>query len=539
MSDLDKIIAAYGALQGDEKAEADAAIASTIGDYPWVPNPGPQTMAYFSPADELLFGGEAGGGKSELLIGLALNEHDVSQIFRLQHNDRVALVRRLGEILDGIAAPPKGYRGDLHTFQRIIGGKMRTIEFGAMATPGAWQHYQGRPASAKLWDELAQFAQDGYLTVNGWLRSVDPNQRKRIVGASNPPVTPEGLWLIDRWGAWLDDRHPNPAEDGELRWYASVEGVDTEVDADWEEEDDKGRIIRPRSRTFIRSSLADNPDLNETGYGDALAALPKELRAAMYEGKFNAALKDNPMQVIPTDWIMAALDRGKKRKDLDTGPMTAVGIDPNGGGKDEFGIAPLRGTFFDEPILETEGLDFKKPRKSAAYIIENIEDDPQLNIDCTGGWGNGIVEHLEEHYACKALGMSMASNKRTKGKIKYEFANKRAEYIWALREALDPDEGDDVAINGGDLTRRIIQELSTVRFILRGRIIQIEPKEDIIARIGRSPTILDTFAYAWAEADPLDRAERPSSKRLGRKRGGARSPVVHTSYASARARYSR
>ena len=155
----------------------------------------------------------------------------------------------------------------------------------------------------------------------------------------------------------------------------------------------------------------------------------------MYEGKFNAALKDNPMQVIPTDWVMAALERGKKRKDQDTGPMTAVGIDPNGGGKDEFGIAPLRGTFFDEPILEIEGLDFKKPRKSAAFVIENIEDDPQLNIDCTGGWGNGIVEHLEEHYACKALGMSMASNKRTKGKIKYEFANKRAEYIWALREA--------------------------------------------------------------------------------------------------------
>lgn len=29
----------------------------------WVPNPGPQTEAYFSPADEIFFGGQAGGGK--------------------------------------------------------------------------------------------------------------------------------------------------------------------------------------------------------------------------------------------------------------------------------------------------------------------------------------------------------------------------------------------------------------------------------------------------------------------------------------------
>ncbi len=537
MSDLDKIIAAYGALQGDEKAEADAAIAANVAEYPWAPNVGPQTMAYFSPADELLFGGEAGGGKSELLLGLALNEHDVSQIFRLQHNDRVALVRRLGEILDGVSEPPKGYRGDLHEFRRVIAGKMRIIEFGALATPGAWQHYQGRPASAKLWDELAQFAQDGYITVNGWLRSVNPNQRTRIVAASNPPVTPEGLWIIDRWAAWLDPRHANPAKDGELRFYMMIDGVEQEVDANYSIIDDKGRELRPRSRTFVRSSLSDNPDLEETGYGNALAALPKTLRDALYSGKFSAALEDNPMQVIPTEWIMAAQDRWMKRKDQDNGPITAVGVDPNGGGKDEFGMVTLRGTFFDEPILET-GLDFKKPRKSAAFIIENIDDDPQINVDCTGGWGNGIVEHLEEHYACKALGMANKSTKRTKGKIKYGFANKRAEYIWQLGEALDPDEGDNIALPAGEYGRRIIQELSTVRFIQRGRVILIEPKEDIIARIRRSPTILDMFAYAWAEADPIDRAERPSSQRKARK-GSGRSLTVHTSYENARSRYNR
>jgi hypothetical protein len=31
----------------------------------WQPNPGPQTNAYYSQADELFYGGQAGGGKTE------------------------------------------------------------------------------------------------------------------------------------------------------------------------------------------------------------------------------------------------------------------------------------------------------------------------------------------------------------------------------------------------------------------------------------------------------------------------------------------
>jgi hypothetical protein len=41
----------------------------------WVPNPGPQTQAFLCEADELFYGGEAGAGKTDLGIGLALTEH--------------------------------------------------------------------------------------------------------------------------------------------------------------------------------------------------------------------------------------------------------------------------------------------------------------------------------------------------------------------------------------------------------------------------------------------------------------------------------
>ena len=58
----------------------------------WVPNEGPQAEAYFSKADVLLYGGEPGGGKSQLILGLAFNEHKRSLIMRRQYGDLDRLV---------------------------------------------------------------------------------------------------------------------------------------------------------------------------------------------------------------------------------------------------------------------------------------------------------------------------------------------------------------------------------------------------------------------------------------------------------------
>src|SRR6516225_12006022 len=49
---------------------------------PWVPLPGPQQQAYDSPADEVFFGGAAGPGKTQLLLGLAYTAHRKSIVFR-------------------------------------------------------------------------------------------------------------------------------------------------------------------------------------------------------------------------------------------------------------------------------------------------------------------------------------------------------------------------------------------------------------------------------------------------------------------------
>ena len=57
-----------------------------VSERPWVPNPGPQTDAYFCAADILLYGGQ-GGGKSDLGLGLAFTAHRRSLILRRKYTN--------------------------------------------------------------------------------------------------------------------------------------------------------------------------------------------------------------------------------------------------------------------------------------------------------------------------------------------------------------------------------------------------------------------------------------------------------------------
>ena len=127
---LDDILAKLTALpEAEQKAIKKAAAQATKGRK-WIPNPGAQTEAYFCPADEMFYGGEAGGGKTDLLVGLATEEHTISRIFRRQHNDRQALIERMAEILGS----RDGYNGSDHIWR--IPGTDRVVRFGAMRDDG-------------------------------------------------------------------------------------------------------------------------------------------------------------------------------------------------------------------------------------------------------------------------------------------------------------------------------------------------------------------------------------------------------------------
>src|SRR3990167_10135898 len=82
---IEEILASLNALKPEDQQRILKAATEVKGRLPWHPNPGPQTEAYYSKADCLLYGGAPGGGKSQLLLGCAFNCHQRSLIMRREY----------------------------------------------------------------------------------------------------------------------------------------------------------------------------------------------------------------------------------------------------------------------------------------------------------------------------------------------------------------------------------------------------------------------------------------------------------------------
>ena len=280
----------------------------------WFPQIGPQAAAYNSPADELFYGGAAGGGKTDLLLGLAHTAHHRSIIFRREYSQLQSIEERSHELFDGRGS----YNGQKGLWRL---NDDRHVEFGAVQLEGDVRKFQGRAHDLKAFDEITHFSRTQFLFLAGWLRTPVAGQRTRIVCTGNPPTDAEGDWVIQHWAPWLDEQHPNPAEPGELRWFAMIDGFDTEVGSGEPFEHD-GDMIHPKSRTFIPARIEDNPILMRTGYRKQLQSLPEPLRSKMLNGNFGVGQEDDPWQVIPTEWVKAAQQRWT---DTPPGPMDALG----------------------------------------------------------------------------------------------------------------------------------------------------------------------------------------------------------------------
>ena len=523
-------IKAFEQLPEEERREAIALAEQECKGMHFVPNPGPQTLAYYSPADELYFGGAAGPGKTTFLCGLAVNEHFDVQLFRRESTQLRGLVKELTKILGSSA----GLNAQLGVWRLPTG---QTIELAGVKDEADKEKWQGRAADLKGFDEICHFSRSQYRFIIGWNRSTRPGQRCRVVATGNPPLTVEGLWVIKHWAAWLDPRHPNPAKPGELRWpvRATDEDDENEIFFNTKEEaiehlktlrsaprDYDGNVIPPRSRTFIPGELSDNPDLMRGGYSAVIEAMPKEVREAM-RGDFTTGLKDDDWQVIPTAWLEAAQQRWTP-KPPDGYAMTALAVDVAPGGGDKRVVAARYGGWF--PKLDVAREEDKDGRLTASAVVKVRRDNCPVVVDLGGGWGGDAVIALKDNgiEVVTYMGLNPSSATTRDGKLR--FVNLRAECIWKLREALDPGQegGSVIALPPDDAELKA--DLASFRWMLKPNGIQIESKEDIKKRIGRSPDRGEAVVMCLA---PGDRAVRRALTRRA-------PPKVILAYANAKKR---
>lgn len=480
-------------LTAEERAELDRLLDD---GQVWHPLPGPQTLAYYCEADELYYGGAAGGGKSDLLIGLAATRHQRSIIFRRESEQLQDLIERSREVIGAHGA----FNANTRTWRlrRHVGGRAAQIFFGGVQHVTDVAKFQGRPHDLKAFDELPNFLESQYRFLIGWTRTTIPGLRCRKVGAGNPPTNADGEWVIRRWGAWLDRQHPHPARPGELRWYAMVDGEEIEC-ADGAPFAHDAETIQPQSRTFIPAKLADNPLLLATGYGATLQALPEPLRSQMLMGDFWAGQEDDPWQTIPTAWVVAAQARWVA--DGGTGPLTSVGVDVARGGKDQTVLARRYGAWF-APLEKHAGKSTPDGQSVAALVKLALLEGGYATVDGIGV-GASVYDqlHQQEARVSSFIGSASADGRKDRTNT-LRFTNRRSWAYWALREALDPVRGDGIALPPD---RELLADLTAPRWMMRVNGVQVESKDDLMARLGRSPDCGDAVVYAACPPSVLDR----------------------------------
>lgn len=481
----------------------------------WKPLPGPQTLAYNSKADILGYGGAAGGGKSDLILGLASTAHRKSVIFRRIFPNLRALIERSREILnpEGIEHGKDSFNETLHRWM-LGGGQM--IEFESCQYEKDKEKQRGRARDFYGFDEATEMTRTQFMFIIAWLRSTLANQRCRVVLTFNPPSDSDGAWITEYFLPWIaylfpdKFKHPNPAAPGELRWFAMVDGKEIEVESGKKFKHDD-ELICPLSRTFIPAKLEDNAYLNETNYRAILQSMDEPFRSQLLKGDWSILSADNPFQLIAASWVKRAMDRWKDP----TGRLDAIGIDVARGGKDQTVLARRYGSVCAE-LQKFPGILTPDGSAVCALVVNETKPGPVLGIDILAV-GSSPVDYLRDYnYDVVPINGSAKAEREEYGEMVQvtdksgllRMRNLRAAMYWNLRDLL---ENDEISLPPDP---DLLAELTAPRMKPTVSGILIEDKDSIKTRLKRSPDSADAVAYAFWVQGALP-AAHPSEVMFG------------------------
>jgi predicted phage terminase large subunit-like protein len=244
----------------------------------WEPTVGPQLDFIASSAYEALYGGAAGGGKSESLLYGVLR--DIADPFY-----RAILFRRTypelkKSLIDRSQRPYRAlggtYNGSDHAW-RFPSGAM--IYFSHLEHEHSVESHQSSEYQFIGFDELTHFTELQYTYMLSRLRG---SRRVRVRAGTNPGG-PGHDWVFKRWAPWLN-RKPDykgvRVDSGKTLFYRNVEG-----EAQWCE---RGPGVL--SRLFIQARVEDNPHITDGSpqYVEQLKGLDAVNRARLLGGDWLA-----------------------------------------------------------------------------------------------------------------------------------------------------------------------------------------------------------------------------------------------------------
>ena len=435
-------------------------------------------------ADEILYGGSAGGGKSYGLVikALGLNNIGIANgeyralIIRQSFEDLDTILKYQKRIYEGTSNPPPIWQKQAKEWLWPNGA---TVSMGYLASRSDLDRYVGNGYDFIGVEEVCDTipSLDWWQLLFSRCRSDIQGLKPMICGTTNPK---------GKGFPWV-----------QAHWAVSNEGKSTRQKISTPEIDIGGVVIPAQltTRVYIQSLVTDNTLWNEAQKNAYIATLQKmseQDRNALLYGRWDYAAADD-LLIAPALVAQAAtvpLTYERKR----TG-RRIIGIDPAHKGKDNTAIIHRKlDTLYG--LQRYNGLD---AMQLTAKILEIVKicvkedgEEPIINIDYA--MGAGVADRLKE-LGIKCNTINFASKPYDSNK----YLNKRAEIYGELAEAMTTAIEYRIPNDPA-----LIQQLSAIMIErdTSGRL-KIAPKTEIKKAVGRSPDEADAAALTYAVRLPI------------------------------------